>query len=49
MVRYLHPTDHNQRTWKTDDDFVRELDFERIKFPVKIRDIHKIAKNELHQ
>ena len=29
---------------KVDKDFARELDFKDIKFPVKIRDIHKIEK-----
>ena len=29
---------------KTDAGFVRKLDFKDIKFPVKIRDIHKIKK-----
>ena len=29
-------------SWQTDKDFAKKLD---IKFPVKIRDIHKIKKN----
>ena len=30
---------------KTDNDFAKKLDFKDIKFPVKVRDIHKIEKN----
>ena len=29
---------------KTDKDFAKKLDFKDIKFPVKVRDIHKIEK-----
>ena len=32
---------------KKNSGFVTELDFKDIKFPVKIRDIHKIEKNNL--
>ena len=40
MVRY-----HNPRgITKADKDFAKKLDFKNIKFPVKIRDIHKIEK-----
>ena len=42
LVRYLHPADYD--TAKVDKDFARELDFKDPKFPVKIRDIHKIEK-----
>ena len=43
LVRYLHPADCNSaRTRKVDKDFAIELDFKDLKFPVKIRDIHKI-------
>ena len=46
MVRYLNPADHNQRrVTKADKDFAKRLDFKGIKFPVKIRDIHKFVKN----
>ena len=45
LVRFLNATDHNQRrTAKTDKDFSKRLDFKNIKFPVKIRGIHKIEK-----
>ena len=45
LVRYLHPVDHNPRRIRTvEKDFVRKLNFEDIKFPVKIKDIHKIKK-----
>ena len=43
IVRFLHPTDFNPRIFpKTDKYFAKKLD---IKFPVKVRDIHKIEKN----
>ena len=39
-------SNHNpRRTTKPDKDFYKNLDFENIKFPLKIRDIHKIEKN----
>ena len=45
MVRYLNPADHHPaRITKADKDFAKRLDFKDIKFPVKIRDIHKIEK-----
>ena len=45
MIRYLNPADHNpRRITKADKDFAKRLDFKDIKFPVKIRDIHKIEK-----
>ena len=45
MVRYLNPADHNpRRITKADKDIAKRLDFKDIKFPVKIRDIHKIEK-----
>ena len=43
LVRYLNPADHHRaRTTKADKDFANRLDFKDKKFPVKIRDIHKI-------
>ena len=30
---------------KVDEDFESDLDFKHIKFPVKIKDIHKLKKN----
>ena len=45
IVIYLSPTDQNpRRIPKTDKDFAKKLDCKDIKFPVKIRDIHKIEK-----
>ena len=42
----ISSADHNPaKLRKADKNFPRELDFKDIKFPVKIRDIHK----ELHQ
>ena len=46
MVRYLNLADHNpERITKADKDFAKKLNFKDIKFPAKIRDIHKIEKN----
>ena len=43
IVRYVHPADHDpRRITKADKDFAKKLDFKDIKFPVKIRAIHKI-------
>ena len=43
MVIYLNLANHHPaRMAKADKDFAKKLDFEDIKFPVKIRDIHKI-------
>ena len=43
IVRHLNPTDHNpKRITKGDKYFEKRLDLKDIKFPVKIRDIHKI-------
>ena len=36
------------RVINTDYDFAREPNFKGIKIPIKITDIHKIEKNELH-
>ena len=45
LVRYLNPADRNPaKITKADKDFAKRLDFKDIKFPVKIRDIHKIVK-----
>ena len=45
LVRYLHPVDHNpKRITKADQDFPKKLNFKDIKFPVKIKNIHKIEK-----
>ena len=46
LVKYLNPADHNpRRITKTDKDFAKRLDFKDIKFLVKIREIHKLEKN----
>ena len=46
IVRYLNPADdHSVKITKADNDFAKKLDFKGIKFPVKIRNIHKIEKN----
>ena len=45
LVRYLQPADHNtRRILKADNDFARQLDFKDIKFPFKVRNIHKIVR-----
>ena len=45
LVRYLNRSGHNsRRVTKADKYFAKRLDFKDIKFPVKIRDICKIAK-----
>ena len=42
IERYLNPADrHLARIKKADKEFAEKLDFKDIKFPVKIRDIHK--------
>ena len=47
FVRYLNPADGNSaRITKPDKEFSEKLDFRNIKFPVKVRDIHKIEKKE---
>ena len=45
--QYLHSADHPARIRKIDKLFGDELDFEDIKFPVKIKDIHRIEKNSI--
>ena len=43
LVRYLNRAYHRPaRTTKVDKDFAKNLDFKSIKFPVKVRNIHKI-------
>ena len=45
LVRYFHPADNiPRRITKADKYFVKKLDFKDIKFPVKVRDVHKIEK-----
>ena len=45
LMRYLHPVDHHPaRIRKVDRMFEEELDFTDKKFPIKIRDIHRIEK-----
>ena len=46
FVRYLNPADRNlARITKADKEFAKKRDFKGIKFPGKIRDIHKFGKN----
>ena len=46
LVRYLNLADDlPARITKSDKDFAKKLDFKDIKFPVKVRDIHKVEKN----
>ena len=45
MVKYLHPADHHTAIiTKADKGFAKKLNFKDIKFPVKVRDIHKSEK-----
>ena len=45
LVRYSHPADHHPaRTRQVDKLYGGKLDFKDIKFPLKVRDIHKIEK-----
>ena len=45
IVRYLNPASHQlARITKVDRDFAKKIDFKDLKFPIKIRDIHKIEK-----
>ena len=45
IVRYVNPADyHSARITNSDKDFAKKLDFEDIKFPVKVRDIYKFEK-----
>ena len=45
LVRYLQATDHTLgRITKAYKDFTQKLNFKDVKFPVKVRDIHKIEK-----
>ena len=37
-----------RRTTKADKDFAKKLNFKDIKLPVKVRDIHKIEKQEFY-
>ena len=46
IVRYLNIADYNpRRTTKLKKIWLKKLDLKDIKFPVKIRDIHKIGKD----
>ena len=43
LVRYLNPTDHHPAIiTNVDKDFSKKLDFKDKKFPIKVRDIHRI-------
>ena len=46
LVRYLDPADHSPRAiTKADKSFTKKLDFNDIKFSVKVINISKIAKS----
>ena len=50
IVRYLNPANHHPaRITKGDKDFAKKIDFKDVKYPVKIRDIHKIEKKKKDQ
>ena len=45
LVKYLNLAGLNSaRITKADKDFAKKFDFKDIKFPIKVRDIHKIEK-----
>ena len=47
---YLHPAEDNLRKiTKADKDFAKKTWFWRYKVPIKVRDIHKIAKKLFYQ
>ena len=49
LLRCLYPVNHNPtRIRKADKEFAKKLYFKNIKFPVKVRNIHKIQK-KLHR
>ena len=49
LVRYLNSEDHHKaRITQADKDFGKKLAFKGIKFPVQIRDIHKIEKKNFN-
>ena len=46
LVKSLNPANYYPaRITKADKEFVKKIDFKNIKFPLKIRGIHKIEKN----
>ena len=44
FLNIRHPTNNPRRIPKADKGSAKKLDFKDIKFPVKVRDIHKIEK-----
>ena len=45
IVRYLHPANQRPARIRNIDEILSdELDFDKIKFPVKTKDIHKIER-----
>ena len=47
LVRYVGPAGHSpRRITKVDKDLTKRLDFKSMKFPVKVRDIHKTEKKK---
>ena len=48
LIRYLNAVNHHPaKIRKVDKLFADELDLEDIKFPVKVKDVHKIEKRIL--
>ena len=48
IIRQLNPVDRNlESTTKVEKEFYKKLDFKDLKFPVKIRDIHKLKGNSI--
>ena len=46
IIRHLNLIDRNLVIMtKVDEEFYKKLDFKDLKFPVKIRDIHKLKGN----
>ena len=48
MDIYLHPADcYTGKITKADKDFAKRYDFKNIKFPIKIKSVHKIEKKRI--
>ena len=48
IIRHLNLVDRNLvRMTKVDKEFYKKVDFKDLKFPVKIRDIHKLKGNSI--
>lgn len=43
LIRYLNPADRNPaKIIRVDRELIKQLDFKRIKFPVEVKNCHKI-------